>query len=268
MTLSAKAAAKTDIGLVRRNNEDHFGYDVRHGIFVLCDGMGGQAAGEVASQIAVETVLGYFRQSRNGKSPVVGKGFEGMSARAAALANAIQMANVAIQESAASDARRSGMGSTIVAVSVEGNFFSIAHVGDSRIYLVRGSNIQQLTTDHSLMMEQVRRGLITEEQAEQSGMQSVIVRALGSEDSVEPDLADHEFLRGDILLVCSDGLSRFVRDEAMLEIVSRSRNLESACTELIEAARAGASDDNITCLLIQAVEQPWHERLFRRVQRS
>jgi len=264
MTLSVKAAGKTDIGLVRKNNEDHFGYDLRYGIFVLCDGMGGQAAGEVASKIAVETVVDYFRQTKNTKSPVVGKGFEGMSARAAGLANAIQMANVAIQESVAADAQRSGMGSTIVAVSVEGNFFSIAHVGDSRIYLLRGDNIQQLTTDHSLVMEQVRRGLITQEQAAQSGMQNVIVRALGSEDSVEPDLADHEFLCNDVLLICCDGLSRFVCDQAMLEIVSRSRDLESACAELIEAAKAAASDDNITCVLIQAVEQSWHERLWGR----
>ena len=266
MTLSVKAAGKTDIGLVRKNNEDHFGYDLRHGIFVLCDGMGGQAAGEVASRIAVETVVDYFRQSKNTKSPVIGMGFEDMSARAAALANAIQMANVAIQESVAADAQRSGMGSTIVAVSVERNFFSIAHVGDSRVYLVRGSTIQQLTTDHSLVMEQVRRGLITPEQAEQSGMQNVIVRALGCEDSVEPDLADHEFLRDDVLLVCCDGLSGLVRDEAMLEIVSRAPDLESACTELIEAAKAAGSDDNITCLLIKAVEQPWHERLWERLR--
>lgn len=264
MTLSVKAAGKTDIGLVRKNNEDNFGYDLRHGIFVLCDGMGGQAAGEVASKIAVDTVIDYFRRSNDAKSPVIGKKFDGMSARAAALANAIQMANVAIQEGMAADVQRSGMGSTIVAVSVEGELFSIAHVGDSRIYLMRAGSIQPLTTDHSLVMEQVRRGLITEEQAEHSGMQNVIVRALGSEDSVEPDLADHEFQRDDILLLCCDGLSRFVRDEAMLEILTRSRDLEMACGELIEAAKAAGSDDNITCLLIKAVDQPWHERLWGR----
>jgi protein phosphatase len=264
MTLSVKAAGKTDIGLVRKNNEDNFGYDLRHGIFVLCDGMGGQAAGEIASKIAVDTVIDYFRRSKDAKSPVIGKRFEGMSARAAALANAIQMANVAIHESAATDAQRAGMGSTIVAVSVEGNLFSIAHVGDSRIYLLRAGAIQQLTTDHSLVMEQVRRGLLTQEQAEQSGMQNVIVRALGAEDSVEPDLADHEFLRDDIVLLCCDGLSRFVRDEAMMEVVTRARDLESACTDLIEAAKTAGSDDNITCLLIKAVDQPWHERLWGR----
>ncbi len=265
MNLSVKAAGKTDTGLLRKNNEDNFGYDLRHGIFVLCDGMGGQAAGEVASRIAVDTVIDYFCQrSRNPKSPVIGKTFEGMSARAAALANAIQMANLAIQDEVAADVQRVGMGSTIVAASIEDNFFSIAHVGDSRIYLVRGSDIQQLTSDHSLVMEQVRRGLITPEEAGKFGMQNVIVRALGSEESVEPDLADHEFLPGDVLLLCSDGLSRFAREDAMLDIVSRSRDLETTCSDLIEAAKTGGSDDNITCLLVKAVEQRWHHRLWGR----
>ena len=263
MNLTFKAAGKTDIGLARKNNEDNFGYDLRDGIFVLCDGMGGQAAGEVASKIAVDTVIDYFHL-KHSKAPVIGKTFDGMSGRAADLANAIQIANVSMQELVATDIHRTGMGSTIVAVCVESNFFSIANVGDSRIYLLRGSSIQQLTNDHSLVMEQVRRGLITTEEAGKSGMQNVIVRALGSEESVEPDLADHEFLRDDILLLCSDGLSKFVTEDAMLDIISRSRDLEIACAELIEAAKAAGSDDNITCLLIQAVERPWYERLWAR----
>lgn len=266
MKLTIHAAGKTDVGLVRKNNEDNFGYDTRSGIFVVCDGMGGQAAGELASKIAVDTVLGYFHQeeSRSG-SEVLGRGFAEVSERANALANAVQLANKAIREASARDAGSAGMGCTLVAVRVEGNLFSIAHVGDSRIYLVRQGAIQQLTTDHSLVMEQVRRGLITLEEAEHCEMQNVIVRALGSEDSVEPDLADLTLEENDTLLLCSDGLSRYVKDSAMLGVIGRVENLEEACDGLIEAAKSGGSDDNISCLLIRAVEQTWGGRLFGRI---
>ena len=263
MSLVIQAAGNTDIGLVRKNNEDNFGYDLRHGIFVVCDGMGGQQAGELASKIAVDTVLEYFRQDPSG-APVGGGRFEGVSPRAVSLASAIQLANQAIQESGAKDIHHAGMGSTIVAVAVEGNLFSIANVGDSRIYLIRNRDVVQLTNDHSLVMEQVRRGLMTLEEAEQSKMQNVIVRALGTDDSVEPDLADHEFNSEDILLLCSDGMSRYVKMEKMAETVNQE-SLEQACGDLIEAAKGGGSDDNITCLLIRALHPSWKNRLFGRL---
>jgi PPM family protein phosphatase len=263
MSFAIQAAGSTDIGLVRKNNEDNFGYDLRHGIFVVCDGMGGQQAGELASKIAVDTVLDYFRQARN-VEPVGGASFEGVSPRAVSLASAIQLANQTIHESGARDSQQMGMGSTIVAVAVEGDRFSVANVGDSRVYLIRKKEIVQLTSDHSLVMEQVRRGLMTLEEAEQSKMQNVIVRALGTDDSVEPDLADHEFNCDDVLLLCSDGMSRYVKDEIMAEAVSQE-SLEQACTDLIEAAKSGGSDDNITCLLIRAVNPSWKDRVFGRL---
>jgi protein phosphatase len=266
MKLTTHAAGKTDVGLVRKNNEDNFGYDTRSGIFVVCDGMGGQAAGELASKIAVDTVLGYVHQEASHNGPeVLGHSFAEVSERANALANAVQLANKAIRDAAAQDAGHAGMGCTLVAARVEENLFSIAHVGDSRIYLVRQGAIQQLTTDHSLVMEQVRRGLITLEEAEHGDMQNVIVRALGSEDSVEPDLADLTLEDNDTLLLCSDGLSRYVKDSAMLEVISCVENLEDVCEGLIEAAKSGGSDDNITCLLVRAVEQSWSGRLFGRI---
>jgi serine/threonine protein phosphatase PrpC len=266
MNLVVQAAGLTDVGLVRANNEDNFGFDVRHGIFVLCDGMGGAAAGELASKIAVNTVLAYFAQNKTyGTPPVVGRSFEGVSVRAAELANAIQLANQAIHYAGAQAEERAGMGSTIVAVRVEGNLFSFANVGDSRIYLFRQDGIRQLTNDHSLVMEQVRRGLVTLEEAEHSKLQNVIVRALGSEDSVEPDLEDREFTTGDTLLLCSDGMSRFVKENTMVELLSRASTLEQACEQLIAAAKQGGSDDNITCLLLRAMEQTWQERLRDRL---
>jgi len=123
----------------------------------------------------------------------------------------------------------------------------------------------QLTNDHSLVMEQVRRGLMTLEEAEHSSMQNVIVRALGTDDTVEPDLADHEFNIDDVLLLCSDGMSRYVKDEKMAEAVNQE-SLEKACTDLIEAAKSGGSDDNITCLMLRAMHPSWKDRLFGRVR--
>ncbi len=263
MSYGIQAAGMTDIGLVRKNNEDNFGYDLRQGIFVVCDGMGGQQAGELASKIAVDTVLGYYRETSDETQDGTSR-FEGVSPRAARLATSIQMANQAIHDAGVHDPSIAGMGSTIVAVAVEDKLFSIANVGDSRIYLIRKSEVAQLTQDHSLVMEQVRRGLMTLEEAENSKMQNVIVRALGTDDTVEPDLADHEFSAEDVLLLCSDGLSRYVKEEKMAEAASQE-SLDKGCSDLIEAAKAGGSDDNITCLLIRATPPSWKDRLFGRL---
>src|SRR5579864_355601 len=260
MSFVIQAAGSTDIGLVRKNNEDNFGYDLRHGIFVVCDGMGGQQAGELASKIAVDTILEYYGHEQS-TTDAGGPRFEGVSQRAANLATAIQLANQAIHEAGARDIHVQGMGSTIVAVAAEGNLFSIANVGDSRIYLIRKNEVVQLTNDHSLVMEQVRRGLMTLEEAEQSKMQNVIVRALGTDDTVEPDLADHEFNPDDVLLLCSDGMSRYAKTGKMAEAVSQD-SLEKACADLIEAAKGGGSDDNITCLLIRALHPSWKDRIL------
>ena len=266
MKLSIQVAGKTDVGLVRANNEDNLGFDTASGVFVVCDGMGGQAAGERASKIAVDTIMGYFRKAPKEGREVVGRVFERLSSRANSLARAIQLANQSIHEEASRDPRFTGMGTTVVAVAVEGDEFSVAHVGDSRAYLLRAGVLQQLTNDHSLVMEQVRRGLITLEDAEKSTIQNVIVRSLGAEESVDPDLADHELLAGDLVLMCSDGLSHFVHDNVLLEVLLASSSADRACTDLIQAAKAAGSNDNITCLVIQAVEPSWSDRMLGRLK--
>jgi protein phosphatase len=264
MNLAVQVVGDTDVGCVRANNEDCFGYDRQRGIFVVCDGMGGEAAGEVASQMAVDAVLGYFRQARRHQGHSGdGPRFEGVSRRANALANAIQLANRTIYEAAAEDSRRTGMGSTISAVLIEGSLYSIAHVGDSRIYLLRDGRIQQLTHDHSLIMEQVRRGFITAEEAQHSQMQNIIVRALGVEETVEPDLADLVAEAGDTLLLTSDGLTRHVPDDEILKIVQTAAVLQTACEVLIEAARQAGGEDNITCLLLRFVRRSWVRSVFQ-----
>jgi serine/threonine protein phosphatase PrpC len=262
MTLAVEVAGKTDVGCVRRNNEDNFGYDSRHGIFVLCDGMGGQAAGEVASKLAVDTLLNYFRGSRfacsNGHAP-------SSAATARSLVDAIQLANRSIFEAGNGQMGRAGMGSTVVAALVRGHSLSIGHVGDSRIYLIRQGAIQQLTQDHSLVMEQVRLGYITREQAEKSELQNVILRALGAENDVEADIEDLVAMPGDMLVMTSDGLTRYVHDDEILSIVVGNRKLEDACSQLIQVAKERGGDDNITCLLVRIVERPWYKNVLRKV---
>jgi protein phosphatase len=282
MSLAVEVAGKTDIGCVRVNNEDNFGYDSRYGIFVVCDGMGGQAAGEVASKMGVDVLLEYFRQAatdRDGietaaaaKTSAPAGGEQptqalptSVSPGARSLARAIDVANRRIHKAGQSQNGHSGMGSTIVAALVRGNSLAIAHVGDSRIYMVRHGEIQQLTQDHSLVMEQVRMGMITREQAEQSEMQHVILRALGSEENVEADVEDLLAVPGDVLLMTSDGLTRHVRDQEILKIVAASSSVEKACAALIQAAKDRGGDDNITCLLVKIVDRPWYKNIFMRL---
>lgn len=263
MSLSVEVAGKSDIGCVRSNNEDNLGFDTRYGVFVVCDGMGGQAAGEVASKLGVDTMLSYFRQAAsNGHFPEIGPKFDNVSERANALGSAIRLANQTIFDAAGKQSAHAGMGSTIVSVLVRGNFISIGHVGDSRIYLVRNSNIQQLTNDHSLVMEQVRRGLITKEEAEVSEMQNIIIRALGSEETVEPDLDDLIALPGDTLLLATDGLTKHVKDDRLLSLIQGASSLDKACDAMIQAAKDHGGDDNITCILVRFVERPWYKRFF------
>jgi protein phosphatase len=262
MKLKIEVAGVTDVGLVRTNNEDNLGYDKARGIFVVCDGMGGQAAGERASKIAVDTVMEHFRRPSKQGQEVFGMEIELLSGRANALARAIHLANQAIHDEASRDESYTGMGTTIVALAVEGDQFSVAHVGDSRAYLLRSGVLQPLTSDHSLVMEQVRRGLLALEDVEKSTVQNVIVRSLGAEESVDPDLADHELLAGDSLLMCSDGLSHFVHDDRLQEVLAADASPEDACKDLIQAAKDAGSNDNITCLVVKAAEPSWSDHIL------
>jgi protein phosphatase len=157
------------------------------------------------------------------------------------------------------------MGTTVVAVLADDKSLSVGHVGDSRLYLYRGGALSQLTQDHSLVMEQVRRGYITLEQAAKSEMQNIILRALGSEDTVEADVEDLPLLPGDVLLMCSDGLTKYLNDDDLLRIVSSSTSLDGACDGLIAAAKGRGGDDNITCLLLKTVNPPWYKRILGRL---
>jgi protein phosphatase len=245
-----EVVAKTDVGLIRSNNEDCFGVDQGIGVLVLCDGMGGANAGEVASRIGVTTVLEYFREAtRTGDFSPFAVSNGGISKVAEALGNAMQDANRRIREAAASDPRRHGMGSTMVAAVVYKGGLAIANVGDSRIYRIRDQKIEQLTHDHSLVMEHVRRGLLTLEEANSSQLQNIITRALGAEEELLPDLEDIALFEGDRFLLCSDGLTRGLGDEEILFIIERAASLDEACDRLIRAANEAGGGDNVTCVL-------------------
>jgi PPM family protein phosphatase len=249
MSLTLEVAGRSDVGRVRPSNEDHYGFDEQLGIFVVCDGMGGHAAGEVASQIAVESVLNFFRE----RKPEVGDTayLEDAPLGARLLAEAVKRANEAILSYADEHKNTSGMGTTLVAARFAEGLFSIANVGDSRIYLFREGQLLQLTEDHSLVMEQVRRGMITMEQAKKSSAQNIITRALGTDESTLPDLGEFPAQGGDMLLLTTDGVMRHVDDEEIRNILLQLPSLQAACDTLIDVANEGGGEDNSTCVLVR-----------------
>jgi len=257
MSLILDAAGLTDVGLVRASNEDAFGYDERLGIFVVCDGMGGHAAGEVASRVAVDTVLGYFREHE----PAVGQSdyLNDAPLGARLLAEAVKQANEAILEYAEANKNTSGMGTTLVAARFAEDTVSIANVGDSRIYLLRDGQLLQLTEDHSLVMEQVRRGMLTLEDAKHSSVQNIITRALGTDETTLPDLGEFPAENGDLLLLATDGVLRHVEDDEIRDILLQVPSLKDACAALIDAANRGGGDDNSTCVLVRMLNSKTSE---------
>ena len=265
MPFAIQVAARTDVGPVRTNNEDSFGYDIRHGIFVVCDGMGGHAAGEIASRIAVDSLLGFFAKGApEGSTFSPSDSTHENSGHSMPLNKAIQFANHAIREAASLDVERSGMGSTIACAQVDGNLVSVGHVGDSRVYLIRERAIQPLTQDHSLVIQS--RGEISRTQAEASKLQNIVTRALGPQEVVEPDFDSIIAASGDTLVLATDGLTKVVGDEEILSAVTSAEDLTTACDSLIDMANHMGSDDNVTCLLVRLVEQPWCQSFARRLQ--
>jgi len=243
------AAVRTDVGRRRLENEDSFCLAPDIGLYVVADGMGGHAAGEVASRIAVETIREWVTRSRSGD------GEAPESVTAACLADGIQAANRAVFEAAQARPECSGMGTTVVSVLEAGPRVILAHVGDSRIYRIRAGGIAQLSRDHSVVQEQIDRGLLSQEEAATSRYRHLITRALGLQPSVEVDVQEQACQAGDILLLCSDGLSDMLEADEILDLVRRHRDdLRVACAALVEQANARGGVDNITVLLVQACE--------------
>jgi len=241
---------RSDVGLVRTNNEDHFAVDPDLNLFVLCDGMGGQAAGEVASRMGAEMILEHYREgSQNLRAGLEGPYREEFSAQTNRLLSAIRISNKAIYEAANGSSATTGMGSTVVAVQISGNVMSVAHVGDSRVYLCRNGELRQLTEDHSLVHEQVRQGLISAEEAERSELANVILRALGAEPTVLADLDELWVGAKDQILLCSDGLTRMVPDAEIAKVLAADQTPQEAADRLVEMANERGGEDNTTVIV-------------------
>src|SRR5271154_1038203 len=247
-----EAAAASHRGRVRTANEDSFGICAEEGLFVVCDGMGGAAAGEVASRVAVETVMRYLcGHSGRAHSTDIDPGPEGEpgSEVPGLLRGAVDDANHLVFSQAASDSRLHGMGTTLVALLAQENKAWVAHVGDSRCYRFRNGALQQLTRDHSLVDEQVKLGQLTREEAERSPLRNVITRAVGSQRSVATEIGEVDTAPGDLFLLCSDGLTRELPDARIEAMLKKTGDLDILCQHLIDSANDAGGRDNVTCIL-------------------
>lgn len=245
-----RIAAQTDTGRVRANNEDSFYVREDKGLLVVADGMGGHASGEVASRIAVDIIRDYFDDAAGTKA-FVGDFDPDCLEGTNRLAAAIRLANMAIFDAAQSQAKYAGMGTTIAAVLIQDNRMGIAHVGDSRVYLARAGELAQLTDDHSLVAEQLKREMISPEEAREAENRNILTRALGIAAEVRVDLHEMTLADGDRILLCSDGLSTMVSDDEMLAVVQAAENLGNACEKLIGMANDHGGRDNITVVLVE-----------------
>ena len=255
----------TDLGRVRTNNEDCFRIVESLNLFVLADGMGGEAHGEVASEMAVETVVKTCTETGDdGGATVIGPSEPTWSEKAKRLTSAVHLANRNIYDAAEANPDQHGMGATLTAAWIDGSKLSIAHVGDSRAYLLRSGNLQQLTSDHSLVAEQVRRGILTPAEAEESEMQSVLLRALGALPDIEVDTDEHILFARDILMLCCDGLTRMVTEPEIAGTLQAETDPTKAAEKLIALANERGGVDNITVIVVRvgAESRGWFSWLF------
>lgn len=233
-----KVASLTDAGLVRKTNEDSLFADARLGLLIVADGMGGHAGGEVASRVAVTTISGLLKTDMPDGSA------------AGLIRGAIEQANIAILAEAEAHPALQGMGTTLVLALCHGDSIHLAHLGDSRAYLIRNGSIQRLTEDHSLVAQMVKAGQLTAEEAPHYHLRNVVTRSLGNQKIAEPDLAVVEWSPGDFLLLCSDGLTNMVEESELRSLISRGGvDLERSCRQAIDLANRNGGRDNITAVL-------------------
>lgn len=239
--MKLQACAKTDIGLKRDNNEDSFFVDKQQGLFIVADGMGGHAAGEIASQIAVESVRRSL-QTTDGKSPLE------------QLKQAIGEANLAVADAANSNIAHKGMGTTLTVLLLSQQQAHLAHVGDSRVYRLHNKQLEQLSDDHSLSAEQLRQGLISIEEAQRSNLGNILLQAIGISAEMDICLKHLPLAVGESYLLCSDGLSNMLADTEIEKILNQPGNLDNRCNRLIDDAIAAGGKDNITAIIVQIDE--------------
>ncbi len=251
-TLSFEARGITDVGQRRDHNEDAYLVDDELGLFIVADGMGGHAGGDTASRLAVETIQKKVRRAKEEHPSAFGvDGGVEDSPLPDILREAVVAASAVIFRAAQADSGLAGMGTTVTAALVHGRTAFIAHVGDSRCYLVREERIYQVSEDHSLVNEQLKAGAISAEEARSSRFRNIITRSVGFEPDVQVDLMGLELEGDDVLVICCDGLSNLVDDPEILHIVEESA-LDVAPGRLVALANDRGGDDNITVIVIQA----------------
>lgn len=263
------AFGQTDVGQVRPHNEDAILLEPSLQLYAVADGMGGHKGGEFASRICLDTMRDYLQMAARGHAPLVGEADAVHSETANLLGSAVRFANRAVFEASFSKPEWRGMGTTIVALTVAGNRVAIAHVGDSRAYLLRQGTFKQITEDHSWIEEQVRAGLMSRDEALFAKGRNVLTRAIGQEEAVQVDLDELELQAGDSLLLCSDGLFGMVADEEIAALIGVARNPEEACRELVACANGRGGRDNISVILLTVGEEKGllagMRRLFTKV---
>ncbi len=250
--------ALTDVGLKRSENEDSYLVDETNRLFIVADGMGGHAAGNLASRVAVESMCDFFRKhtdSQESQRLPHGSNAD-LSPTANKIVNAVSVANDKIRQIANQYDQLSGMGTTVVCSVLDGRVITLGNVGDSRAYLFRQSGYRQITEDHSWVNEQLQRNLITLEDARVHPWRNVITRALGSRDTIEVDTFEERVRAGDQILLCTDGLSGMVDDITMFEIITDNQaTQEQKAERLVEEAKSAGGSDNITLVLLRFMEE-------------
>lgn len=239
-------AGRTDKGLLRPHNEDALLVEAGAGVLAVADGMGGHAAGEVASHLAIEAI----GETLRGRSTVSEQSVPEL------LLQAVEEANQRIARRIDERPECRGMGTTVVIAVIHGPQFWVAHVGDSRAYLLRDGGLRQLTTDHSFVNELVRLGMLSREQAARDPRRNVVTRALGSGTVVVPDIQQELLQAGDLVLLCSDGLNTMLGDRTIHQLLSEPADgLDSLCSRLIAAANEAGGEDNVTVIVARVADE-------------
>ena len=252
--MEIKSHGVTHVGKQRQHNEDAFLVADEAKLYLVADGMGGHAAGEIASRIAVDSISEFILHTREDDGTWPHAYDEQYKRSTNRLMAAVRLANTRVLEAMRKDARLRGMGTTVVACLADEDTMSVAHVGDSRAYLVRDGRLSRLTNDHSWVFEQVQAGMLTEEEAEKHPLRNVITRALGGALSVSPDASEVASKSGDVYLLCSDGLTGMLPEEEILRVVSDNiDDLERACQELVDRANEHGGLDNVTAILVKTI---------------
>ena len=250
-----RAFGATDVGKKRTNNEDAFTLSPEHGLYVVADGMGGHSSGEVASQLAVSHINSFFDRHKLDKDSTWPYPYEEeLSFPANKVRTAISVANDRIQHYSVEHPESRGMGTTVVAALVDGDDLVICHVGDSRAYLFSGDKLSLLTADHSWVSEQVRQGLLSDEEASRHPLRNVITKALGTRDQAEADVMQHKLATGERVILCTDGLNSMVPDIDIAQVLGRKLDLEDTCKALIALANEKGGEDNITLIILERVD--------------